>query len=850
LERALRIREHAFGPQHPDVAETLGSLGYTLHQAGDATAARPLYERALRIQEDALGPDHADTAATLHNFGHLLVDLGDLQGGRHLLERALKIRERTLGANHVNVARTLGLLARALQFGGEYGAARAAAERSVAIRERLGPDHPEVAIGLELLGRLHLATEDLDAARPLLERALRIREQTLGPNHPWVAQLCLDLGHIFRNSGDYASAATLVERALRIREQAFGPNHRSVGHALRDRAWLFFFMRKHIPARYDFERALRILEPALGPGHSGVAQALFGLGRVLQATGDRAGARTALERALGIYRGGVAPEFHWRTATRLAQIHEREGRLEEAAALYREATVTIRQLAGSLEGQLSRARYLEASNRLGVFDALARVLLRLHRRDATKGHELDALSALEAKKTLLVATAMAAGAKVQDEGARRAAEQVQTKRRHTAALERALREEQAKEPAEQHAGRIQALTTQLAQTKAEYLGQVQAFLARYPRFKAQFVEQQTVDPKMLAKFAERLPPGTLAVQYFAAPDALYIFVVAPGGHFQVRTQAIAQPDLYALIKEYRSLAERAATQRLPWADDGSEAYRRNVVPLRDVTERLSAHLLAPIEPELRSHPSLILFPNDLLLYLPIHALTRKQPDGTVRFVAETHVTSYVTQLELVDLFTASRSTPSVALLAVANPDGTLPAASLEVRALRRIRPSLTALEGPAATKARLLSLVSQFPDLHFATHGILDRERPERSYLLLAGEGDAGERLSIGEIAGLSLTPDALTVLSACETALGEEVPGAALITLAAAFSQAGAQSIVASLWKVNDAATRDFMVAFHRELPTAGRAAALQQAQIAVLRNPATAHPYYWAPFILIGGR
>ena len=60
----------------------------------------------------------------------------------------------------------------------------------------------------------------------------------------------------------------------------------------------------------------------------------------------------------------------------------------------------------------------------------------------------------------------------------------------------------------------------------------------------------------------------------------------------------------------------------------------------------------------------------------------------------------------------------------------------------------------------------------------------------------------------------------------------------------------MASLWKVNDAATRDYMVVFHRSLPTTGRAAALQQAQTTVLKDPQTAHLYYWAPFILIGAR
>ena len=119
----------------------------------------------------------------------------------------------------------------------------------------------------------------------------------------------------------------------------------------------------------------------------------------------------------------------------------------------------------------------------------------------------------------------------------------------------------------------------------------------------------------------------------------------------------------------------------------------------------------------------------------------------------------------------------------------------------------------------------------------------------MAGTEEADRRLGIDEIAGLSLRRGTV-VLSACETAVGEQVPGAALITLAAAFSQAGAQSIVASLWAVNDAATRDFMVAFHRAFLTLGRAAALQQAQLALLRNPGTAHPYYWAPFILIGAR
>jgi CHAT domain-containing protein len=396
---------------------------------------------------------------------------------------------------------------------------------------------------------------------------------------------------------------------------------------------------------------------------------------------------------------------------------------------------------------------------------------------------------------------------------------------------------------------MRALTTRLAETKAEYLKQVQAFLGRYPQYKARFVDQQTVDPKVLAKFADRLPPGTLAVQYFAAPDTLYLFVVAPGGRFAVKRRAVSQADLYALVREYRRHVEQGATRHLAWADDGSEAWRGQVAPLRRATATLAQHLLEPIAAELDAHPDLVVVPNDLLLYLPIHALTRASPDGTPRFLAETHRVSYVTQLELFDLLAPPPSTTDAPLLAFANPDGTLPAASLEVRALRGIRPMTTALEGAQATKAAFLARAGRFPDFHLATHGVLDPRRPEDSYLLLAGADEASQRLGIDEISGLSLGRG-LAILSACETAVGEQVPGAALITLAAAFSQAGAQSVIASLWKVNDRATRDFMVALHTALHKGSRAAALQHAQRAVLGAGRTAHPFYWAPFVLIGAR
>ena len=95
-----------------------------------------------------------------------------------------------------------------------------------------------------------------------------------------------------------------------------------------------------------------------------------------------------------------------------------------------------------------------------------------------------------------------------------------------------------------------------------------------------------------------------------------------------------------------------------------------------------------------------------------------------------------------------------------------------------------------------------------------------------------------------------LVTLSACETALGERNPdGGEITTLAEAFSSAGASSVLASLWSVADASTEELMVEFYRQLAAGqSKAAAFQSAEIKVMKDPRYHHPFYWAPFILMG--
>jgi CHAT domain-containing protein len=104
------------------------------------------------------------------------------------------------------------------------------------------------------------------------------------------------------------------------------------------------------------------------------------------------------------------------------------------------------------------------------------------------------------------------------------------------------------------------------------------------------------------------------------------------------------------------------------------------------------------------------------------------------------------------------------------------------------------------------------------------------------------------EVFNLRLTAESV-VLSACETGVGKRVGGEGLITLARAFFHAGARSVVVSLWQVRDESTRDLMVRFYRGLDTGEtRVEALRHAKLQMIQGGRFAHPFYWAPFVLVG--
>lgn len=218
------------------------------------------------------------------------------------------------------------------------------------------------------------------------------------------------------------------------------------------------------------------------------------------------------------------------------------------------------------------------------------------------------------------------------------------------------------------------------------------------------------------------------------------------------------------------------------------------------------------------------------------------------------------------------------MLAFGNPDlgdttRALKFAEIEASEIRMLYPQSVMMLGKDATKLNAKTLSSPYDIVHFAAHAELNGDEPMSSAVLLAKDGDVG-RLEVREIFEMDLNAG-LVVLIGCETALGKLSSGDEFVGLTRAFIYAGTPSVVASLWKVDDASTAHLMSSFYRNLKAKSKVDALRQAQLDMIRGKikmqllaqrgvggigklgqtplqskalATSHPYFWAPFVLVG--
>jgi len=282
FEQVLEARERTLPADHYDLVAARMNLATALAEQGDLPRARVLLERALEVGERTLPADHRYRLSAQLNLASILFTQGDLPAARALEERVLATRERTLPEDHPDLATTRGNLAVTLFQQGDLAGARALCERVVDDLGRMLPDdHPEVMTALLNLANVLLVQDDLVAARLLQERVLERRERALPDDHPDVASARASLAITLQHLDELPSARSLQENVLQTRERAQPIDARSLAAAQLDLASTLAAQGELPAARLLLERVLEFQERTLPADHPDLARPRAILAQIL-----------------------------------------------------------------------------------------------------------------------------------------------------------------------------------------------------------------------------------------------------------------------------------------------------------------------------------------------------------------------------------------------------------------------------------------------------------------------------------------------------------------------------------------------------------------------------------------
>ncbi len=922
LDRALGIRQR-LAPGSLTVADSLSQLGNVAWQRGSIDLAEQRYQRVFEIRQ-RLDPDSLGMAAIINNLGLVASSRGDLDLSESYHQQAVAIHEE-LASDSLDLAKLLSNLGAVAWDRSELDRAAKYFRRALGIRERLAPESRDLAGSLNTLGAVAWRRGEIDLASAYFERCHAIQAR-LVPGSLKLASTLNTLGLVARRRGEYEVAGDYFGQALAIQEAiapdslhvAITLNNLGVIARLRGEVNL---AEKHFRRSLEINRGVASgsLDVAIGlhnlgevarqrnqldiavdhysqaleiqqeksPDGAAVAETLANLGIVAGDRGQLDLSEDYLQRALAI-RERLAPGSLGvaKTLNHLGHSARARGEARLAASYFERSIEALEAQIGKLGGSHETQGGFRA-----IYGHYYRDLIKslLSRSDFAQAFAVLERSRARSFLAMLAERDLVFSADLSEDLERargRLAARHDRIRNRMAGLSPGQDEQKIEESLQD----LRALYRERDEI-AEKVRQASPQLAalQYPR------------PLDLAAARGALDPGTVMLSYSVGKERSELFVASRDSALDVHSLAIGEDQLRREVDLFRRLIHDAR----PGDDLGSVP----MASLDGVGRRLYRALIGPAEERIARGRRLLLIPDGPLHLLPFAALVRETGEEAPaggrhhRYLAEWKPLHSALSATVYAQLQATRPPrpgeqggPPVLLAAFGDPrysrdsgeeiaDARLRSALGRVSDLQALPSSRREVEeiaglyppdarriylGAAATEERAKAAGS-VRILHFATHGHLDPRFPLDSGLILSIPEEAGDGLDNGLDNGLlqaweilesvRLNAD-LVVLSACASGLGKERGGEGLIGLTRAFQYAGARSVAASLWNVDDQGTAEMMVRFHRHL-RAGlpKDEALRAAQVELIAGPvrvagsdpqgveidATA-PYYWAAFQIIG--
>jgi CHAT domain-containing protein/Tfp pilus assembly protein PilF len=896
--RSLEIRQQ-LTPDSLDVAAVLNNLGVVAYKRDDLATAEDYYNKSLAIKEK-LAPDSLDVPKTLKNLGLVAEERGNLRDAEQYYRRGLAIEER-LAPNSLDVALSLNNLGLLASDCGDLAKAEEYHRRALALEEKLAPGGPDSAGSLTNLGIVAWRRGNLEKAEQYYKQAL-VLEQKLAPESVELAETLNDLGLVARDRNDLVKAEQYYRQALAINEKKAAPGSLLLVSALTNLGSLAADSGDWTKAEDYLLRSLEISKK-IAPSGLSTAEILNNLGKVAADRGNLDKAQEYDQAALGI-REKIAPESteHAETLAALAGIMLRKGQLDAAAPLFEQALDTLDRQTEHLGGS-EEARSAFRAKFVGYYQNYIDLLVR-QKHPELAFHVLErsrARTLLEmlASAHIDVHKGIAPGLLDQE---RLLAAEIAAK------TSRRIRLLSDKHSEQQLAAVNQEIEKLLAQRK-DVEEQIQASspgyaaLVRPMPLSTNEIQQQLLDDETLllsyslgeersyvfavtstSLHAYELPKRS---EIEAAAFRVYDLMSARNrpAHAELRPFLSGRAIEYGKAATALSqmvlgpVAEQLRQKRLVIAADGALQY----VPFAALPMPApGAQLTSETQPPDRGRAMLLVAKHEELANLPgasVLAILRRDaaarkpaPKGVAVFAdpvfsasdvrvnselaAQKHTGAALSESAPVENLTRSANDLGLATGSAGPYLPRLPFSRREAMAILSLIPpgqGMKALGFDASRATVTAPELAHYRIVHFATHGLLDNEHPELSGLVLSLVDEHGKPqngfLDLEDIYNLNLSAD-LVVLSACETGLGKQVKGEGLVGLTRGFMYAGATRVVASLWSVDDEATKELMTRFYKAIEQQGMSPvqALRQSQVAMMEQDRWHDPYYWAGFVLQG--
>ena len=739
---------------------------------------------------------------------------------------------------------------------GNLELARQYVEKGLSIRQKeLSSTDPLIGDSFNRLGLLYQENDPLQALI-YFNRALKIFEKNYGESHSQIALVANNLAFAYASQGEYEEAFKQLDRVKTTLEKLYPGNHQRKAFNLSTIGLLQRQQGELDAALISQAQALKMYIALYGTKHPEVANTYYLMGEIYK---DKREFKTAVDHLQkSIYANLI--DQNYESVNDLPEIRDYfnadillsalQYKAIAQEALHYEKTLNKSDLTGAIasyekcDEMISIIRQLRQNERdklkLGeiakeVYESGMRLSLILSEQTFKRQYYLEkAFQFCERSKSAVLLEAITETKAKSFAGIPQELIELEDSLK----AEIAFFEQQLANGSDQ--SKFKDLLFQYQSAYHDFIGRLEAEFPAYYELK---YSQQLAT---VSEIQSAIGQDATLLSYFVGENTIYLF--------QINSKGITafdfpkEEDFEKTITGFRNAIK----------------YKIEASVIASA-KKLYAQLLPP---KFTSNPTIIVLPDGALGTLPFEALIHPDSEGTKieeqDFLIEKYALAYdYSATLLVSRYSKSNDLPErILLCAPLNFDKnevqmvSLPSSEKEVKEIRLFFLANGEAEmttGIQASEALLKSdEISKYKYLHFATHGQVNESKPELSRIFLAPSADQDGSLYAGEIYNLKINADLVT-LSACETGLGKIAKGEGIVGLSRALQYAGANNLIVSLWQVADQSTSQLMIKFydqhlHSMYASPGYNKALREAKLSLLNSENYKHPYYWAPFILVG--